>query len=94
MSDSEATAAEGPEAAPEIQDASPAETPDSSTPDNSTDNSTDVAPTRRGRRRPDVKPAAEVEETPKVEEQPLAKAEVRYSLFILDKTTNNVKKVT
>lgn len=74
MSDSEATAAEGPEAAPEIQDASPAETPDSSTPDNSTDNSTDVAPTRRGRRRPDVKPAAEVEETPKVEEQPLAKA--------------------
>nr|XP_046267242.1 protein FAM114A2 [Scatophagus argus] len=61
MSDSEATAAEGPEVTPDIQDASPAETPDSST---------DVAPTRKARRRPDVKPAAEVQETPKAEEQP------------------------
>ncbi|XP_054482158.1 protein FAM114A2 [Anoplopoma fimbria] len=73
MSDSEATAAEGPEEAPEIQNASPAETADSSSPsttDNTTDNSTDVAPTRKARRRPDVQPAEEVEEKPKVEEQP------------------------
>ncbi|XP_032390571.1 protein FAM114A2 [Etheostoma spectabile] len=69
MSDSEATAAEGPEVVPETQDASPAETADSSsltTPDNSTD----VAPTRKARRRPDVTPAPEAEETPKVEEKP------------------------
>ncbi|KAA8586507.1 hypothetical protein FQN60_000343, partial [Etheostoma spectabile] len=66
---SEATAAEGPEVVPETQDASPAETADSSsltTPDNSTD----VAPTRKARRRPDVTPAPEAEETPKVEEKP------------------------
>lgn len=69
MSDSEATAAEGPEVEPEFQDASPAETPDSSSA-STPDNSTDVAPTRKARRRPDVKPAAEVEEVPKVEEQP------------------------
>ncbi|XP_042354901.1 protein FAM114A2 [Plectropomus leopardus] len=69
MSDSEATAAENPEVVPEIQDASPAETPDSSSP-STPDISTDVAPTRKARRRPDVKPAAEVEEKPKVEEQP------------------------
>uniref|UniRef100_A0A4W6DQ47 Family with sequence similarity 114 member A2 n=1 Tax=Lates calcarifer TaxID=8187 RepID=A0A4W6DQ47_LATCA len=69
MSDSEATAAEGPEVAPEVEDASPAETPDTSSP-TTPDNSTDVAPTRKTRRRPDPKPAAEVEEMPKVEEQP------------------------
>ncbi|XP_071361947.1 protein FAM114A2 [Trachinotus anak] len=65
MSDSEATAAEG----PEIQDASPAETHDSSS-RTTPDNSTDVAPTRKARRRPDATPAAEDEERPKVEEQP------------------------
>lgn len=69
MSDREATAAEGPEVEPEFQDASPAETPDSSSA-STPDNSTDVAPTRKARRRPDVKPADEVEEAPKVEEQP------------------------
>ncbi|XP_049896537.1 protein FAM114A2 [Epinephelus moara] len=69
MSDSEATAADGPEVEPEFQDASSAETPDSSSA-STPDNSTDVAPTRKARRRPDVKPAAEVEEVPKVEEQP------------------------
>ncbi|XP_040908144.1 protein FAM114A2 [Toxotes jaculatrix] len=69
MSDSEAKAAEGPEVTPEIQDASPAETPESSSP-NSPDISTDVAPTRKARRRPDPKSAAEAEEMPKVEEQP------------------------
>lgn len=75
MSDSEATAAEGPEVAPEIQDASPAETSDSSSP-TTPDTSTDVAPTRKARRRPDAKPAGEAEETPKVAEQP-AKALIR-----------------
>nr|XP_019952960.1 PREDICTED: protein FAM114A2-like [Paralichthys olivaceus] len=69
MSDSEATAAEGPEAAAETQDASPTETPDGSSP-TTPDVSTDVAPTRRARRRPEAKPAAEVEEPQKVEEQP------------------------
>ncbi|XP_068592705.1 protein FAM114A2 [Cebidichthys violaceus] len=70
MSDSEATAAEGAEAAPEIQHASPAETPDGSSP-SAPDTSTDVAPTRKARRRPDVKPEApEAQEMPKVEEQP------------------------
>lgn len=57
--------------APESPDASPAETPDSSSPtipDN--DILTDVAPTRRARRRPEPKPAAEVAEKPKAEEQP------------------------
>ncbi|XP_008274683.1 protein FAM114A2 [Stegastes partitus] len=70
MSDSEAsrTAAEGSEA-PEDQDASPAGTPDGSSP-TAPDNSTDVAPTRKARRRPEAKPAAPVEDTPKVEEQP------------------------
>ncbi|XP_010732824.2 protein FAM114A2 [Larimichthys crocea] len=70
MSDSEATAAaEGAEVAQEeFQDAR--ETPDSSPP-TTPDISTDVAPTRKARRRPDPKPAAaEVEEKPKVEEQP------------------------
>ncbi|XP_040006180.1 protein FAM114A2 [Xiphias gladius] len=69
MSDSEATAAEGPEVAPEIQDAPPAETPDSSS-STTPDISTDVAPTRKARRRPDSKSEAKVEETPKVEKQP------------------------
>ncbi|XP_047463890.1 protein FAM114A2 [Mugil cephalus] len=74
MSDSEAscTAAEGSEAAAEAQGASsPAASPDISTP-STPDNSTDVAPTRKTRRRPEPKPAAqaEVEEKPKVEEQP------------------------
>ncbi|XP_028276945.1 protein FAM114A2 [Parambassis ranga] len=69
MSDSEAshTAADGsPEALPETHDASPAES-DSSSP-TTPDNSTDVAPTRKARRRPEAKP--EAEETPKAEEQP------------------------
>ncbi|XP_059208367.1 protein FAM114A2 [Centropristis striata] len=69
MSDSEATAVGAPEGAPEVHDASPAETADSSSP-TTPDNSTDVAPTRKARRRPDVKPTAEVEEMRKVEEQP------------------------
>ncbi|KAM6911755.1 protein FAM114A2 [Lycodopsis pacificus] len=69
MSDSEATAAEGAEVAPEIQNASPAEMPDGSSP-SAPDTSTDVAPTRKARRRPDVKPAPEAQEMPKVEEQP------------------------
>ncbi|XP_034540209.1 protein FAM114A2 isoform X2 [Notolabrus celidotus] len=69
MSDSEATAAEAPEVASESKDASPAETPDSSPP-TPPDTLTDVAPTRRARRRPEPKPAVEVKETPTVEEQP------------------------
>lgn len=60
MSDSESAAAEDWEMAPETQDASPTETPD---------NATDVAPTRKARRRPEATPVAEVEEPPKVEEQ-------------------------
>ncbi|XP_029375058.1 protein FAM114A2 [Echeneis naucrates] len=48
------------EAAAEKQDPSPAETPGYST---------DVAPTRKARRRPDAVPVAEAEERPKVEEQ-------------------------
>lgn len=63
MSDSETTAAEG------FQDASPAEASDSSSP-TTPDTSTNVAPTRKARRRPEVKAAAEAEEMPKVEEQP------------------------
>ncbi|XP_034463339.1 protein FAM114A2 [Hippoglossus hippoglossus] len=69
MSDSEATAAEGPQVAAETQDASPTETPDGSSP-TAPDVATDVAPTRKARRRPEPKPAAEVEETQKVEEPP------------------------
>lgn len=69
MSDSEAAAANGSEAEPEIQDASPAEASDSTSPPTSPDVSTDVAPTRKARRRPEPKPAAEVEEKVKVEEQ-------------------------
>lgn len=66
MSDSEAIEAVDPEVAPEIQDASPAGSPDSPSPTSSTD----VAPTRKARRRPEVQPTAEAEEMPKVEEHP------------------------
>lgn len=72
MSDSKESSAapESLEAAPETQDAAPAETPDNSsatTPDNSSpDNSTDVAPTRRARRKQEAKP----QETQKAEQQP------------------------
>lgn len=70
MSDSEATAAEGPEAAmPGSRDASPAETPDGSS-STTPDNSTDVAPTRKTRRRPEPRPAAEVKQAAEVEQQP------------------------
>ncbi|XP_026228837.1 protein FAM114A2 [Anabas testudineus] len=69
MSDSEATAAEGPEVAPNSQDASSASTPDGSTP-TTPDIATDVAPTRKARRRPDTKTSAEAEQTSKVEQQP------------------------
>ncbi|XP_063344040.1 protein FAM114A2 isoform X2 [Pelmatolapia mariae] len=71
MSDSEAScaAAEGAEAAPEKQNSSPARTPDSSSP-STPDISTDVAPTRKARRRPETQPAAKVQETPKEDEQP------------------------
>lgn len=57
-------------AVPETQDASPPETPESSSPTNDNDTATDVAPTRRTRRRPEAKLAPVVQETPKVEEQP------------------------
>lgn len=74
MSDSVDPAAEGSVEVVETQDASPAETPDSSsptTPDSSSnDICADVAATRKTRRRPEPKPAAEVKETPKEEEQP------------------------
>lgn len=69
MSDSEATAAVGPEVAPEIQDAPPVEMPDRSLP-TIPDTSTDVAPTRKARRRPDAVPTAEVQGAAKAEEQP------------------------
>uniref|UniRef100_A0A3Q0S220 Family with sequence similarity 114 member A2 n=1 Tax=Amphilophus citrinellus TaxID=61819 RepID=A0A3Q0S220_AMPCI len=71
MSDSVAsyTAAEGSEAALEKQNSSPAETHDSSSP-STPDNSTDVAPTRKARRRPETQPVAKAQETPKEEEQP------------------------
>uniref|UniRef100_A0A3P8R428 Family with sequence similarity 114 member A2 n=1 Tax=Astatotilapia calliptera TaxID=8154 RepID=A0A3P8R428_ASTCA len=71
MSDSEAScaAAKGAEAAPEKQNVSPARTPDSSSP-STPDISTDVAPTRKARRRPETQPAAKVQETPKEDEQP------------------------
>lgn len=73
MSDSEPsrTAAEGSEVATEIEETSPPQTPDDSSSPTTPDNSTDVAPTRKARRRPEPKPPAEVEEAPKeVEEQP------------------------
>lgn len=77
MSDSEATATAAAAAAAEAatspgsRDASPAQTPDGASSSTTTpDNSTDVAPTRKTRRRPEPKPAAEVkEEEAKVEEE-------------------------
>lgn len=69
MSDSEAAPTNGSEAEPQGQDVSPAEASDSTSPPTSPDISTDVAPTRKARRRPEPKPAAEVEEKVKVEEQ-------------------------
>lgn len=69
MSDSEAPAANGSKAEPQVQDASPVEASDSTSPPTSPDVYTDVAPTRKARRRPEPKPAAEVEEKVKVEEQ-------------------------
>lgn len=59
MSDSEPVAAEGPVS--EGQDASWPTTPDTAT---------DVAPTRRAKRRPEPKAAEEPEEAPNTEEQP------------------------
>lgn len=75
MSDSEATAVGVQEEVPEVQDTSPAEAPNGSSPTTG-DTSSDVAPTRKARRRPDAAPADEAEETPKVDEQP-AKALMR-----------------
>ncbi|XP_027886594.1 protein FAM114A2 [Xiphophorus couchianus] len=70
MSDSEAPHSEsdGTEGAPGIQDPSPAETAGSSSA-STPDNSTDVAPTRKARRRPETKPAEETQPTPKAEEE-------------------------
>lgn len=83
MSDSEAAAANGSEAEPQIQDASPAEASDSTSPPTSPDISTDVAPTRKARRRPEPKPAAEVEEKVKVEEQEQPQPSQALMWFIL-----------
>lgn len=82
MSDCETTAAESSDVAPECQDASAASTPSRSTP-TTPDIATDVAPTRKARRRPDTETAAKVEKTLKVEQQP-EKVLLRKSLFILD----------
>lgn len=62
MSDSEEphAAADGTEGSPENQGSSPSSVPD---------NSTDVAPTRKARRRPEAKPAEETEPIPKTEEE-------------------------
>lgn len=62
MSDSEEphAAADGTEGSPETQGSSPSSVPD---------NSTDVAPTRKARRRPEAKPAEETEPIPKTEEE-------------------------
>lgn len=83
MSDSEAScaAAEGAEAAPEKQNVSPARTPDSSSP-STPDISTDVAPTRKARRRPETQPAAKVQETPKEDEQPAEVVEIEVLLIL------------
>ncbi|XP_038144393.1 protein FAM114A2 [Cyprinodon tularosa] len=71
MSDSEAphAVAEGTQEAPGMQEPSPAETPGSSSP-STPDNTTDVAPTRKARRRPEANPAVEAEATAKAEESP------------------------
>uniref|UniRef100_A0A3P9JDF4 Family with sequence similarity 114 member A2 n=1 Tax=Oryzias latipes TaxID=8090 RepID=A0A3P9JDF4_ORYLA len=68
MSDSEMShTADGSEEVHVVPDPPPAETPDnSSTPDNSTD----VAPTRKARRRPESKPTAEPALTPKEDKDP------------------------
>lgn len=81
MSDSEAScaAAEGAEAAPEKQNVSPARTPDSSSPSTP---DTDVAPTRKARRRPETQPAAKVQETPKEDEQPAKVVEIEVQLIL------------
>ena len=84
MSGSEATTTAGPEAPPEIQDTSPADSSDSSSP-STTDAATDVAPTRKAKRRPDPKPATEAEEAPKMEEQQ-PQALMRWFLFNLRDT--------
>lgn len=83
MSDSEAAAANSAEAEPHLQDASPAEASDSTPPPTSPDVSTDVAPTRKARRRPEPKPAAEVEEKVKVEEQTQQQPSQALMWFIL-----------
>ncbi|KAM4620663.1 protein FAM114A2 isoform 1-T2 [Polymixia lowei] len=73
MSDSEAPSEPaGSSGVAENEEVSPVQTPDSPSP-SSSDISTDVAPTRKARRRPDVKPPAQVQESqesPKVQEQP------------------------
>lgn len=81
MSDSEAScaAAKGAEAAPEKQNVSPARTPDSSSP-STPDISTDVAPTRKARRRPETQPAAKV--PPKEDEQPAEVVEIEVLLIL------------
>lgn len=83
MSDSEAPHSEsdGTEGAPGIQDPSPSETAGSSSA-STPDNSTDVAPTRKARRRPETKPAEETQPTPKAEEeQQPAKAATKLSFI-------------
>lgn len=62
MSDSEEphAAADGTEGSPATQGSSPSSVPD---------NSTDVAPTRKARRRPEAKPEEETEPIPKTEEE-------------------------
>ncbi|XP_062262187.1 protein FAM114A2 [Platichthys flesus] len=88
MSDSETAEAERPQVAAEAQDTAPTETPGDSSPTETPGGSspdapevaTDVAPTRRARRRPEPKPAAEVEEKQKVEEpQPKTPSETTVS---------------
>lgn len=73
MSDSGAISAEDPVS--EDHDVSSAETSDGSSPI-TPDITTDVAPTRRAKRRPEPK-AAEPQEAPKVEEQP-AQVNIKY----------------
>ncbi|XP_035998693.1 protein FAM114A2 [Fundulus heteroclitus] len=70
MSDSEAPhqSADGTEGPPKMEDPPPAQTPGSSSP-STLDHSADVAPTRKARRRPEAKPAAETELTAGGEEE-------------------------
>lgn len=74
MSDSEPITAEDPVS--EGHDASSAETSEGSSPI-TPDTTTDVAPTRRAKRRPEPKAAGEPQEAPKVEEQP-AQVDIKY----------------